>query len=228
MWSIRPYKLLWMSYRSINVLRQVHSYKPMIHLAAGKNYPSCCYRKLINTKQIWEFTSQKGFRPQTSFWHLLPPLYSQFVPAQSTESHRTHTIWWIDVLPQINTRRRSIQPRPQRAVFNSPSFHSAPYRNLVCSWNRSWYAKYVLMVDWRNKWAGCKVDKNVGKWNREQHSNPRWMSLLICVWPDSDTKQGTLPVDLPILIFYHTVLSLFIKHLFFPVDSVTCWQRLCN
>lgn len=103
----------------------------------------------------------------------------------------------------------SIQPGTQRTLFNSFSFHAAPYTNLGCSWNISWYAKYVLRVDWRNKWAGCKVDKNVGKWNREQHSTPRCMSLrthiFALILTQTNPKQGTIPARLPILIFYHMI-----------------------
>lgn len=191
-----PYKSQWKNcyYRNVLGIRYnvlLHVYYYCIKLS-GKTAGACAVenKSAPSGQPIRELNSYKGFRPQKSFWHLLPPLYSQFLPAQDTKSHRKHTIWWINFLPQINTHGRSIQATPQRALFNSSLFHAAPYRNFVCSWNTSWYAKYVLMVDWRNKWAGCKVDKNVGKWNREQYSNPRWMSLRICICPDSDTNTS--------------------------------------
>lgn len=109
-------------------------------------------------------------------------------------------------------------------MFNSSSFHAAPYRNLVCSWNTSWYAKYVLMVDWRNKWAGCKVDKNVGKWNKEQYSNPRWMSLQICICPDSDTNTSETGNFTCVSTDIYSITQSLIKQFFLPVDFVTCLE----
>lgn len=182
------------------------------------------------TKQIWEFNSYKGFRPQTSFWHLLPPLYSQSALSACTRHQVSQKAYnMMDQFPSTDQyMRRSIQARLQRTLFNSSSFHSTPYRNPVCSWKRSWYAKYVLIVDWRNKWAGRKVDKNVRKWNREQNSNPHRMSLrmlhLPWFWPDHLQNRELYPC----IYWCWYFITLHQTVILFPIDFVICCWRLWN